>query len=337
MMNRLGILLSSLILALVVVLFGRTITDQSETRDLRFAVTLYPTAGLAYAVESGGYFKQHALNVSLERVDEAQQAVELLTHHEVDGAILSLSEPLLRGTSGQDLVIVADADYSFGADGVVADKEITDIDELRRGLVGVSPSGLSKYLLAEALRPSRLKLSDVALVPAAEIEVVREFLSGKLEAAALEEPYLTYALGRPGSHLLYSSKQTPGLIPHVIVFRKAFIAEHPDRVNAFLSAWFELADYIDSHPNSRGKVLATIAMSRGVGLADIMQSYGGLRLLTFSDNAVAFTYGSDITSLYGSALRLAEFLVTEGEIAVVPSLDNIIDPTFIRQGLQPSP
>lgn len=329
MLQRISILMTGLLLLLIVVGVGVAVSERSRPIDIRFAVTSHPIAGLAYVADTKNYFKDHGLRVSLLRVDEADQAAMLVTNNEVDAAIVSLAEPLRQSPGASDFVVVAAIDYSAGADGIVAIKDITSVEALAHRRVGVSPSGLSLFLLAEALQRAGLSLANVTVVPAAPLEGVREFLADKVDAVTLEEPYLSFARGRSDSQLLFSSAAMPGLLPNVLVFRRSFIEAHPERVKSFLGAWFEMADHFTRHPHEQPEILSVVAMARGMSLDQVQESFRGSTLLTRADNAAAFTYGPDLTSLYGATSRLGQFFVTQGMLSVVPPLDQVLEPAFI--------
>jgi len=190
--------------------------------------------------------------------------------------------------------------------------------------------GAAARVLRE-IRPDRVfHLAGVSVVGTSwqrRAEVLRANLDGTFQ---LFEGLRAH----PVPCLLFSSAEALGLISDVIAFRSSYVAEHPREVAAFLRGWFNFIDELGHGVAQRQEALAVVAIASGVSLQDVEREFLGIKLLDFPDNAVAFTYGDDITSLYGSGARLLDFLTAAGQLREPVELTAVLDPRFIRQGLR---
>lgn len=335
MFRKICFIATAIILALPLFFLWQTIQSRRQPVDLRFVVTSWPASRLVYAAEAKGFFKKHGLKVKIIDVgDNYDYAQELLRQGAADGGAFVLSEPLRLSSEGVPVKVVVDIDYSAGADGIVAAGDIRSLADLKGRRVAVPVQGFSSLLFEEALSRVGLVEADVVVVPQEPLGAVRAFLARRVDAVVAAEPFLSLAAARRQSHILFSSAETPGLISDVMAFRGEYVSAHPEKVTAFLQAWFELIDYLEKGEAERAEAMATVAIASGVTLEKLEEEFRGIKLLNFAGNAVAFTYGNDITSLYGSGERFLKFLESAGKISKPVMVSSVLEPVFIRRGLR---
>lgn len=335
MFKKICLISTAIILAMPLFFLWQTIQNQRQPVDLRFVVTSWPASRLIYAAESKGFFKKHGLRVKIiDAGNNYDNALEILRQGAADGGAFVLSEPLRLSSEGVPVKVVADIDYSSGADGIVVVADISSLADLKGRRVAVPMQGFSSLLFEEALNRVGLTEADVVIVPQEPLGAVRAFLARRVDAVVAAEPFLSLAAAQRQSHILFSSAETPGLISNVMTFRADYMSAHPEEVTAFLLAWFELIDYLETGEMERVEAMAMVAMASGVTLGKLEEEFRGIKLLNFADNAVAFTYGNDITSLYGSGERFLKFLESAGKISKPVSVSSVLEPTFIRRGLR---
>lgn len=306
-----------------------------QPADIRFVVTSWPAAQLLYAARSRGFFDRAGVTVEIIDVrSDERKAVEAVRSGEVDGGIFLLSQPLLLATDQVPLEVVADLDYSAGADGIVVSDAIHSFQDLRGRRLAIATTGLGRVLLREALIAGNLQDGDIDVVSATPLIATRMFLNGEVDAVVATEPYLSVAAERPNATILLSSRERPGLIADVFAFRTDVVRQHPEEVAKFLRGWFAFVDEFERGGTAQVESYATVALSSGLRMEQVKEEFEGIQLLNFAANAVAFTYSTDITSLYGSVERLAQFLVTEGQLETPKNPASVLNPTFIRRGLR---
>ena len=119
-----------------------------------------------------------------------------------------------------------------------------------------------------------------------------------------------------------------------MTFRQEYVDKNPAAVSSFLRGWFDMIDYLQHSDLQRREILSAVAIAAGVSISEVEQEFKGIRLLNFADNAVAFTRGEDITSLYGSSRRFLTYLKANKQVLPSVDIESIIDPQFIRRGLR---
>jgi NitT/TauT family transport system substrate-binding protein len=101
---------------------------------------------------------------------------------------------------------------------VVAQSDIKTILNLKGKKLGANLGGFSEVFVSEMLKTSKLTSDDVSLVKAEALEVPLGIKNNAIQAGHTWEPYLSEAL-KLGAHILFTSKQTPGLILDVVACR----------------------------------------------------------------------------------------------------------------------
>lgn len=303
--------------------------------DIRLVVSSWPTSRLFFATKELGFFERRGVHVELIDVgNKYSQTVETVLQGDADGGAFVLSEPLLMTAAGTPMKVVLNTDYSSGADGIVAGNQISSIADLRGKKVAHEPEGFGDLLLENALARSGLSATDIVTVPLTAQDGAHAFLNREVDAVVTLEPFLSQAKSRGDSHVIFTSAQAPGLLPDVVAFRADFLAAHQDDVRAFVSAWFDMVNYLNTSPANRQEILAVAAIKNGGSLTDIEAQFSGIHLFTFADNAASFTYGTETTSLFGSARRFVDFFLEKERLESPLDLETIIDPRFIRSGLR---
>src|SRR5207237_1277180 len=103
--------------------------------------------------------------------------------------------------------------------------------------VGYAPMHLAKE--KGYFEDVNVKLSSIEAKPVNEAEIAANtFTSGDVDAAVTWEPYLSKAARKAGSHILVTSKDTPGLIVDVFTVRDDYLRKHPDAVKGFIRGWY---------------------------------------------------------------------------------------------------
>ena len=68
-------------------------------------------------------------------------------------------------------------------------------------------------------------------------------------------PFTLQALKRPGSHVVFSSKDFPGVIPdHLVATEKA--AGNAAAMQKLVDAWYQTLDWIKANPDEANKIMA---------------------------------------------------------------------------------
>ena len=269
-------------------------------------------------------FSKHGVAVEPILYESASFSHPDLQAGKIDGATGTLADALLMDGRLPDSVrVVLVADYSAGGDVVVATDEIATVADLRGKRVGARLGSFSELFVLTMLRMNHLTKSDVTILKM-EPKDVPTAMPDVIQAGHTWEPGISQALDK-GHHIIFSSSDTPGLIPDLVIFRTQVVETRPDDVRAFIAAWLEAVDYWQTNPI---KANASIAKVTGIELDHI--SAAGLKLFNLQDNLKAFAPGTDTTSLYRSSEINRAFLINSGGLTSAPVVERLLDASFVN-------
>ena len=140
-------------------------------------------------------------------------------------------------------------DASVGGDGIVADKSITSVKQLKGQKVAVSAGSTSQWFLAYVLSVNHLSLKDVKQVDLTSGDAGAAFAAGRVPVAVTWQPWLDRTKKNPNGHVLVSSKQYPTIITDQVGFTPAFIQKNPSTVQAFVKAYGQVMDFVKANPD----------------------------------------------------------------------------------------
>ena len=146
---------------------------------------------------------------------------------------------------------------SNGGDGVVAAPGITAVADLKgkaiAGEKGLPPVFILEYLLNR----EGLSLKDVQLSDMPSDQVPAAFLSGRYSAVGTYQPFLDRSIEqRPGSKILATSKETPGLITDFLITSEEVLSNKLDALVDVANGWFRACRFIQSDADDAFKIMA---------------------------------------------------------------------------------
>jgi NitT/TauT family transport system substrate-binding protein len=232
---------------------------------------------------------------------------------------------LLPAIKNNDLHAVMITDATEGIDSIVATPDIASIYGLRGKRIGVELGTFAELLVIEMLAKAGLDTNDVNLVNIPP-DQVPSAIPSLIDAGHTWDPHTAQAIAS-GNHIIFSTKDTPGLFPDVMTFRVDVIQHRPDDVRAFVAAWFEAADYWLTNPQAGNTI---VAQYTGQLASEI--STEGLHIYTLQDNLRAFAEnpGSNLSSIYYVARLSLDFSIKAGYITIPPDLNILLDPSFLK-------
>jgi NitT/TauT family transport system substrate-binding protein len=139
-------------------------------------------------------------------------------------------------------------------------------------------------------------------------------------------PFTVQALKRPGSHVLFSSKDFVGTISDHLVVTPKLVKDRPADVQKLVNAWYDTLEWIKANPAEATGIMATHAQLSA-------QEYGqlaeGTKLFTPQEALKGYT-GQDPTDLTAMFWQVNDFLVGTGLIKQRATLEGLYDPSFTK-------
>jgi NitT/TauT family transport system substrate-binding protein len=303
---------------------GETSSSGSNTIRLAFS-TWNGYAGLVAGVKSG-IFKDAGLKVTYDVIEDPVQRFNAFKAGEFD-AIATTPDTFSREWGhGIETVQVLGLDRSVGGDGVVAENDVTSVDQLEGQQVAVSQGSTSQWFLGYVLERNGLSLDDVQQANLTAADAGAAFAAGRVPVAVTWEPWLTRAEENPDGHVLVSTKQYPDIITDGVAFSPDFVDQNPDTVEAFVRAYGKVMDLIKSNPD---KAFGYATDYLGQSVSEIKATQKTVPLMTLEESRKFYGTPDAPGPAYDVFDQSAKFWQSTGEIDEVPNADDAIDPSFV--------
>lgn len=237
--------------AIISLLFGGFLAACSDMsgKPLRVAINPWPGYAFLFLAQEKGYFTEEGVNVELVELSSLSDVRNAFERGQVDGMASSLVEVLeVSKNSDRRAVISVMADYSNGADVILANKQFADVVSLTGAKVGIEPGTLNRLILTRALEANGLSNGDIELVNIAQPSMQKALMDGEVDAVVTFPPVSTEIERLGNVRKVFSSAEIPGEIADVISFDAEVISRRRIEIEAFGRAWSRAVDFADEHP-----------------------------------------------------------------------------------------
>ncbi|MBD1884353.1 ABC transporter substrate-binding protein [Microcoleus vaginatus] len=269
-----------------------------------------------------GFFKAQGVDVELSYVDYLQLQQADFSAGKYDGIGLTLGDFMILSATYPDMQAVMVVDESTGADVVVAQSNIKTIPNLKGKKLGANLGGFSEVFVTEMLKISKLTSDDVSLVKVDGLEVPNRLQNNAIQAGHTWEPHLSESL-KLGAHILFTSKQTPGLILDLVAFRGEAIRDRPEDIRAFVRGWLQGLSYWEANI-PEGNELVSKALNIPINTI----SFEGIDLTDLAENQKFFQSDSP-NYIYKTAKKYADFFIRAGNVTRLPNLETLFHSSFL--------
>jgi NitT/TauT family transport system substrate-binding protein len=276
-----------------------------------------------WIAQKQGFFQKHGLNVNI---------INFQTDGDRDSALIAgrtdvSNEPtngIIRFDSQgkADLKAMIFEDASLGADAVLAAKGITTAQQLIGKKVAYEEGTTSDLLIHYLLQKNHIPFSKIKVVNAPAADAGTLLIAGKVDVAVTYEPYITNATSGPGGskgvHVLYSSKQAPGLISDYLSAKSSWLSSHEAIVKDLVAAWNDSMNYFKTN-----RTQAVAIMAKGVGATptSLTSTLAGVKLYSIAENQSLFKSGALKTQYNG----IGATMKSQGVIKSLTPFTSVID------------
>jgi NitT/TauT family transport system substrate-binding protein len=334
MSNRaivIGAILSALLLAGVNGCESETgPSPQVKTSGLpmKIAQAYWPGTYWVDIAHNQGWFEEAGLNVEL--VDTNTDYVASLTDT-VNGKIdingFSLFDLMSFNAAGANLVMIINADNSYGAEAILASPEINTLQALRGKNIGVSKGSYLEYILNEALNREGIDQADITSFDMLSENAGAEIMKDSVDAVVTFEPFVSSVLAKSNARKLFDTSEIPGISPNGSTFRRSFIDERPGDVQAFVNVWHKTTLFMQENPK---QAFAIIAKNYDQTPGEVQAFMQLDKVLDLRENIVSYSFGSGFESLHGAARKINNFLIEKGVTDKQMDSTEFIDGRFLR-------
>lgn len=282
-----------------------------------------------YVADELDLYKAHGLKVELQFFNDPALIPSAMLGSALDGGMLTYDQVVGSVAKGLSHKVVMPIDFSNGGDAIVADKSITSVADFKGKKVGFNPLSPSDFLLAYALKSNGLSDKDISPINMTPEGIPGAMASGSLPIGVTYEPNVSQILGMPGDkyHVVYSSKDAPGLITDVLVFDEKVIAKRPLAIKAMLAGYLDGLAYMQAHPDEAAKIIGKVL---GVSAEEAKEQMSGVYNIPLAEMGANFEKSESTKSFFGSGAVIAQLLKDNGQIPMIPDFADTFDAQFVE-------
>jgi NitT/TauT family transport system substrate-binding protein len=289
-------------------------SQAAQAKPLRIGLVIWVGFGPLYVAQEKGFFAQEGIEVELINMAHSAPLFAGLNARQIDVSVGTLDEMLPYFDPEDPYACFLADDESTGGDGIVANKDIKSIADLKGKMVALSKGTTSQLLLNVLLKKAGLSEADVETVDLEAEDASNAFLMQEVDAAVVWEPWLTQGKQAPHGHLLADSSETPGVIVDCL---SAMVDVFKDRLvefRALARAWDAAVHYVAAHPDEANEIMARHV---GGGLEDpavFAETLKGLRFYDAARNREFFGTSDNPGQIYESMQYAIDFRSSLGAL-----------------------
>ncbi|MGC1458148.1 MAG: ABC transporter substrate-binding protein [Steroidobacteraceae bacterium] len=290
-----------------------------------------------YVAQDQGYFRKYGVDVKLIWFANYSDSISALSSGQLDANSQTWSDTLGPLAKGLPLKVVLVNDNSAGNDALMVGPKVKAFADLRHHTVALEQYSVSHFVLYTALARNGLSPDDVTVVNLSAGDAAAAFMSGRVDAAVVWNPWISQIQKSGKGTALFSSAQMPGLIPDLLVAQGRSLQSKRKDFIAMVRAWFDTVAFIRAQPDR-----AVAIMSKVVSMApDQYRVFlPGTRFFDAAANQEAFDPKSP-RSLVSVAPNLAAFLLAnkliDGRPDAAKGVDRSVIDAAIAAGAGPPP
>jgi NitT/TauT family transport system substrate-binding protein len=247
---------TTLLAASLILLFTGTVHADA----LKLAHSTWVGYGPFYIAQEKGFFTQEGVEIELSVMENTPLKMGALMAGRIDIVASTADEFPTYMRNGKPLRYILAVDNSNGGDGVVSNKNIKTVADLKGRTVAFEEGSVSQFFINALLRQAGLTQKDIKVVNMTATDAGVAFSANRVDAAVTWEPHLSQGANTDHGKVLVSSSQTPGLIVDVVAVLDKTAKDKRKELKGFVRAWQRALDFLESNPDEGYRIMA-----KGVG------------------------------------------------------------------------
>lgn len=315
---------------IVATVFAAASLSASAATPMKLALTTWIGYSPFYVAAGMDYYKKHDLKVTLQTFSDPAMLPSAVTSKAADGSMMTYDQLIGAAAQGQKLKVVMPIDYSNGGDAVLADKTINKITDLKGKKVAYAPLSPSDFLISYALKVNGMSTDDIKPINMTPEAIPSAMASKAVPAGTTYEPNVSQILAMDGGtkfHVIYSSKEAPGLIADVLIFDEAYIKKNRKPIAALIQAYVEGLAYMNTHPKEASEI---IGKAIGVSGKEVLEQLTGVYNIPVKEMKSSFMPGKDTKSYFVSGEVINEILIKSKQIKTPVLISSTLDDSFVK-------
>jgi NitT/TauT family transport system substrate-binding protein len=211
-----------------------------------------------YVAKEQGYFKKYGADVNLVWFANYSDSIAALSTGRLDANSQTWSDTLGPLAKGLPLKVVLVNDNSAGNDAVMVGPKVKTLADLRGHKVALEQYSISHFVLYTALSRNGLTPKDVNVVNLSAGDAAAAFMSGRVDAAVVWNPWISQIERSGTGRAIFTSKDMPGLIPDLLVAQAQAVATKRKDLVAMIRAWLDTEAFIRAEPERAVAIMSKV-------------------------------------------------------------------------------
>ncbi len=323
-----GLRLSIIVLS-ATILSGLVSISSAET--IKLGHSTWVGYGPFFIAKDKGFFKEEGVDVELVTIEDVKVRFAALASGQIHVLATTVDTMPLYVKPDIRYQYLFAVDDSKGGDGIVANKEIKTIADLKGKKVAFTEGSVSQFYINVLLHEAGLSQSDIEIVSMTAGDAGSAFVAGKVDAAVTWEPWLTRGKQAPHGHLLTDSSNNPGLITDVLLAPVEIIDSRGNELRALYRAWNRAVDFVKSNPDEAHEIMA-----KGVGgwLKDpkvFAETLTGIVYYDKAMNEAFFGTPNEPGAMYSTVANALDIWSDFGKLQVPAKPEDLINHSVVAR------
>src|ERR1700749_3736662 len=211
-----------------------------------------------YVAQDQGYLRKYGADVKLIWFANYSDSISALSTGQLDANSQTWSDTLGPLAKGLPLKAILVNDTSAGNDALMVSSKIKTFADLRGHSVALEQYSISHFVLYTALARNGLSPRDVKIVNLTAGDAAAAFVSGRVDAAVVWNPWISQIQASGKGRALFTSVQMPGLIPDLLVAQAQAIQSKRKDLIAMVRAWFDTEAFIRANPDRAVAIMSKV-------------------------------------------------------------------------------
>lgn len=275
-----------------------------------------------------GLFKKHGVEVELVWFPVYTDSLTALNTGQLDCNLQTWNDSMAPLAEGIPLKTVLILDNSFGNDAIIAKPGINTPKDLKGKTVATELATCDHFMLLKALASAGLTEKDITYTNLTVPDAAAAFLAGKVDAAAIWQPWVSQIQRDGKGKVVYSSADIPGLIPDIVLCKSSVVEQRPGDIQKLVAVWFDIIEMLKTNQDEAVAIMAKVVDQPPDAYKAFMP---GTKFFDLDMNLKSFEKKpGDVMTLSGSGKSISEFLVQAGQLKKVPDYDAALEPKFVQ-------
>lgn len=239
-----------------------------------------------YIADQKGFFKKYGAKVKLVWFANYTDSIAALSAGQLDANSQTWSDTMTPLAKGVPLKAILVNDNSAGNDALMVGPKIKSFADLKGKSVALEQFSISHFVLANALAKNGLGIKDVKIVNLSAGDAASAFMSGRVDAAVVWNPWVSKIETSGKGRALFTSKDMPGLVPDLLVAHSKALGDKTKRAElvAMIKAWSDTEQFIR---NNQAEALQIMSKIVSMKPEEYKVFLPGTRFFTTADNVTA--------------------------------------------------